>query len=94
MNKIILFIIKFYFHILKTHKQRINNVIGQLEGISKMIDNGKEYSEVITQIKAVKSALDSILQKYSEEKLVSCLKLSCKDEENCRMFIKEIIKSI
>lgn len=78
---------------MKTYKQRINNIIGQLEGISKMIDNDIDSCQIINQIKASKSALNSFLQKYSEENILKCLKLSCKDEAACKRFINEIIKN-
>lgn len=79
---------------MKTYSQRINNITGQLNGISKMIDSNEDYPAVITQIKAVKSALDSVIRKYTEEKLTECLGLSCEKSKKCDSFLKEIISTI
>jgi len=49
---------------MKTQEQLINNIIGQLKGISKMIEDEKDCFQVMTQIKAVKSALNSFTNKF------------------------------
>lgn len=40
--------------------QRINRIIGQLKGIQRMVDGGRDCSEVLQQISAVKKALDGL----------------------------------
>lgn len=40
--------------------QRINRIIGQLKGIQRMMDSGRECSEVLQQISAVKKAIDGL----------------------------------
>lgn len=72
---------------MKTRKNLINNIIGQLEGIDKMIDEGKDCQKVIVQMKAVRSAMANVMEKYMEENISLCLKSksgkkSRKDLEN------------
>lgn len=40
--------------------KRLNRVIGQIEGIQKMLDSGRKLDDIITQCKAVHSALSSV----------------------------------
>ena len=52
------------------HIPRINKVVGQLNGIKKMIEDKRYCPEIITQLKAVSSACQSLeiimLQKHLE----------------------------
>ena len=52
------------------HIPRINKIIGQLNGIKKMIEERRYCPEIITQLKAVSSACQSLeiimLQKHLE----------------------------
>jgi DNA-binding FrmR family transcriptional regulator len=53
---------------------RINRVIGQLEGIKKMINSEQECPHVLIQFKAANSALESAIKLYSQEKIEVCFK--------------------
>lgn len=44
----------------KQLRNRINRIIGQLNGISKMIDDNRYCGDILTQVAAVESALQSI----------------------------------
>lgn len=46
----------------KSLSQRINRIVGQLKGIQKMVDNGRDCNEVIQQVSAVKKAIDSLTE--------------------------------
>ena len=52
------------------HIPRLNKVVGQLNGIKKMIEDRRYCPEIITQLKAVSSACQSLeiimLQKHLE----------------------------
>ena len=52
------------------HIPRLNKVVGQLNGIKKMIEDKRYCPEIITQLKAVSSACQSLeiimLQKHLE----------------------------
>lgn len=40
-------------------KQRLNRIAGQVAGLQKMLDEGRYCVDVLTQVSAVRSALDS-----------------------------------
>ena len=40
--------------------QRINRIIGQLRGIEKMVKRGRDCSEILQQISAVKKAINGL----------------------------------
>lgn len=42
------------------NNQRINRIVGQLKGIQRMIDGGRDCSEILQQISAVKKAIDGL----------------------------------
>mgnify|MGYP000967570662 CR=1 FL=1 len=59
----------------RTPEQRLNIIIGQLNGLKKTISQADyDCSALITQIKAVKAGLDAVLEKILEEQLDRCLK--------------------
>jgi len=48
-------------HKLPEVKKRLARIEGHVKGISRMIDDGKEYPEIVQQITAVRAALDSTM---------------------------------
>lgn len=77
----------------KSKKQLINNIIGQLNGINKMIEDGKDCFEVMIQIKAVKSAFDSFTLSFTEENFIECsVGMKKNDKEKMKKLLKELIK--
>jgi len=62
-------------------KQRINRMVGQLRGIEKMVDSGRDCSDILQQISAVKKAIDSL----SKEVVIS---------DVCKYIAKEDTKRI
>ena len=82
----------------KTQQQLINNIIGQLRGVSTMIDRGDDCFEALTQMKAARSGISSLMKKYTEENFFNCLENSCggskdkKDVEELKRLFKELIK--
>ncbi len=82
---------------MKNSKQLLNNIIGQLNGISKMMDNKKDCKDVITQLKAIKSATSTLMNRYIEENALSCLKkksvIKTVDKEEIKSLLKELINN-
>lgn len=78
---------------MKTYQQRINNLKGQLDGISAMIDKKADSFETITQIKAAKAAFNSLMVEYVQDNFWNFIS-DCSDKEKyCRKFLTEIINS-
>jgi len=78
---------------MKTNTQRINNVIGQLNGICKMIDDGEDQFKVVTQMKAARSALNSVMTNYMEENFWDFMNQCSNKEKSCRNFLSELINN-
>ena len=77
---------------MRSYTQLINIITGQLNGVSRMIENEDECFEVLTQLKAAKSALNSLTNKYLQEKFVKCLKNGEESKEHiCEKFFKELL---
>jgi DNA-binding FrmR family transcriptional regulator len=49
--------------------KRLNYIKGQIEGVEKMIEKGREYKEVFIQLKAVEGALNKLIYTVFAETL-------------------------
>ncbi len=78
---------------MKTTEQRINNIVGQLEGAKKMLNcKDKECLAVIMQLKAARSAISSLMNKLLEEEMDCCFSKKNKQSDKVSKLFKEIIK--
>jgi DNA-binding FrmR family transcriptional regulator len=74
----------------KNYGQRINNISGQINGVNRMIQEEKDCFEILTQLKAVRSAIDSLMNKYIEEKVESCISSNKSEDKQTlkKLFLK------
>ena len=59
-----------------THKEnlsRLNRIAGQIEGIKKMIEDGRDCPDIISQLRAVRSAVKSVESNILEKHLPNVL---------------------
>ncbi len=54
-------------------KNRLNRMIGQMNGISKMLDDNRYCGDILTQISAVESALQSFGYLILQEHMETCV---------------------
>ena len=54
-------------------KNRVKRMEGQLRGILKMMEDGKDCKEVITQLSAVRSAVDRTIGVIVSNNLLDCI---------------------
>ncbi|MFW5888255.1 MAG: metal-sensitive transcriptional regulator [Patescibacteria group bacterium] len=79
---------------MKNNEQLINNIIGQLNGVKKMMKEDKDCTEVLVQLKASKSGIKALMNRLIEEHSSNCLQgLKKKDKEKINSLFKEIIKN-
>lgn len=80
---------------MKTKEQRVNNIIGQLQGVKKMMEEGKDCFQTLVQLKAAKSALNSLMVGFIEEQFRDCLKKSSAktNQTKLKRIFLETIKS-
>lgn len=72
-------------------KNRIKRMEGQLRGIFKMMEENKDCKEVITQLSAVRSAVDRTIGVIVSSNLVECVLEAEKNGEKTDEIIKEAV---
>lgn len=75
-------------------QNRINRLEGQLRGISRMIDDERECGEVLQQLTAARSALQSMMEVYFEEMVKGCLIDDGIDPEKRRQLAGEMLSIV
>jgi DNA-binding FrmR family transcriptional regulator len=71
---------------------RLNRIEGQIRGIQKMIENDEECKSVLTQLSAVKSALDSTSAIILDAHAKKCLRDDEMDIEELMALMKKFLK--
>ncbi|KXK25725.1 MAG: hypothetical protein TR69_WS6001001528 [candidate division WS6 bacterium OLB20] len=78
---------------MKTPEQLLNNVIGQLGGVGKMIADDQDAFAVLTQMKAARSALNNAMNSYIQEHFWEFMR-ECDDKEDaCKRFLAELLSN-
>lgn len=72
-------------------KNRIKRVEGQLRGIVRMMEQGEDCKDVITQLSAAKTALDRSVGLIVSMNLVECVRDSQETGENTENLVKEAV---
>lgn len=77
----------------KTIASRLNRASGQVQGVGRMIEEGRYCIDVIRQIRAAKSALSALEGIILERHLQTCVTqaLTSKDEAQSHEKIDEIL---
>lgn len=57
----------------KQVKRRINNIIGHMQGISDMVEDGRDCSDVLIQISAVSAALRKLKVMILKDHVEHCI---------------------
>lgn len=76
---------------MKSKQQRLNNIIGQLEGIKKMLDSQADCLQILTQLKAAKSALSNLTTTIVEEQFDSCFPKLKKSDKKLLINLKKYV---
>ena len=78
---------------MKTIEQRLNNIIGQLEGAKRILgDKNRDCFSLLIQLKAARSAVSSIMEKVVGEEFDRCLVVSKKSsKDKMEKIFKEVI---
>ncbi|HQI13232.1 metal-sensitive transcriptional regulator [Candidatus Shapirobacteria bacterium] len=76
---------------MKSIEQRINIIIGQLEGVKKMADRQDDCLKVLTQLKAIRSAVSGLIQTVVADKFDTCLSSLKKDDKKLLINLKKYV---
>jgi len=76
--------------------RRIARIHGHVHAIKDMLETGRSYSEVVQQVMAVRSALDSVLQVIVEDLVEDCVARAEKNESinQTLLELKEVVGRI
>lgn len=75
-------------------KNRVKRMEGQLRGILKMMEEDKDCKEVITQLSAVRSAVDRTIGVIVSTNLLECVQKAEGDGEKMDELIKEAMNLV
>lgn len=78
---------------MKSIQQRLNNINGQIEGVKKMVDNKKDCVQILTQLKAIKSAVGSVMDNLINDQFDTCFKSLKEEDKKLLIKIKNYVKS-
>jgi len=77
----------------KSHAQLVNNIIGQLNGVKRMLDEKAECLDILVQLKAARSALDALNAKILAGNVMSCAAPKTpQDRDKLERLIKQLTK--
>ncbi|MEI5989290.1 hypothetical protein A5881_000778 [Enterococcus termitis] len=68
---------------------RLKRSEGQIRGILKMMDEGKDCREVVTQLMAVRSSIDKVIGLVVTENLKQCM-----ENENIDLAGEDMVKAL
>lgn len=69
---------------------RLNRIGGQVEGIKRMIEEKRYCTDILMQLRAVRSALKSVESNILQKHLQHCVAQSFNSDENKEQKIKEL----
>jgi len=61
---------------------RLNRIGGQIDGVKKMIEDGRYCPDILTQLRAVRSALKSVEANILERHLNGCVNEAMKSNDS------------
>ncbi|MBD8027444.1 metal-sensitive transcriptional regulator [Ureibacillus sp. 179-F W5.1 NHS] len=72
-------------------KNRVKRIEGQLRGVLKMMEEGKDCKEIITQLSAVRSGVDRTIGLIVSYNLMDCIQQANGDEEKLQDSVQEAV---
>ena len=72
-------------------RNRVKRIEGQLRGVLKMMDEGKNCKEVITQLSAVRSGVDRTIGLIVSQNLIECIQNADGDEQSVNEAVQEAV---
>lgn len=78
----------------KTLINRLKRAEGQLRGIQKMIEEEQECIDIVTQLSAVRSSINSMMGLVIAQKVQSCMENPSDNPEEQEARLQEAIKLI
>ncbi len=83
-----------YDGVMKNEQQLLNNIIGQLRGVSRMIAEERDCESVIIQLKAVKSSINTLMNRHLQQSALFCLNKGSSMKPQDKKQIEKILKDL
>lgn len=79
---------------MKTQTQRINNVIGQLEAVKRMMEGEKDCFAILTQLKAAKAGIAKVTEHMVQDNFIDCVQFcgGKKEQERLKKLMQELVR--
>lgn len=75
-------------------KNRLSRIEGQIRGVIKMMEEDKHCKEVVTQLSAIRSAVDRSIGLIVAKNLESCIREANEKGKNAEEAIQEAVNMI
>ncbi|MEQ6377260.1 metal-sensitive transcriptional regulator [Bacillaceae bacterium S4-13-58] len=75
-------------------KNRLKRIEGQIRGVIKMMDEGKDCKDVITQLSAARSAIDRAAGFVVAKNLETCIRVQLDSGESTDDLIQEAVQML
>lgn len=75
----------------KQVQNRLKRIEGQLKGVLRMIEEGDDCRDVVTQLSAVRSAVDRAIGVIVSENLEHCVRESLEKGEGTDQLVKDAV---
>ena len=72
-------------------KNRVKRIEGQLRGILKMMEEGSECKDVITQMSAARTAMDRTMGVVVSSNLVECVRRAEEEGEDTTDYVNQAV---
>ena len=72
-------------------KNRVKRIEGQLRGILKMMEEGSECKDVITQMSAARTAMDRTMGVVVSSNLVECVRRAEEEGEDTADYVNQAV---
>ncbi len=76
----------------KRIENRLKRIEGQLRGVLKMVENDGECRDVVTQLSAIRSAVDRTIGVVVSDNLEACVRQSIEEGEGTEAVVKEAVE--
>ena len=75
----------------KQVQNRLKRIEGQLKGVLRMVEHNDDCRDVVTQLSAVRSAVDRAIGVIVSENLEQCVRDSIEKGENTDQIVKDAV---
>ena len=71
---------------------RLKRIEGQMRGLQRMVEDGRQCGDILTQLLAVRSSLDQVALQVFNEQIDHCLSPQGTADEDTRLRLQESVK--